>query len=218
MSNDTMPENFDQAYPGRFLKAGHFPQPRTLTINRLFHESLEGERGAQKKLVVEFKETEFQLVLCKLNGTAIKGMFGSQLSNWLGRRITFYSTDQIMPMPNKTGADRFCIRVFGSPDIEEDMAVTFAPPKRKAMQLRLKAMKDETAKPNRSQLELDELASEYIGTIDACTSDEQVRELYKDARKAGIAGEQLKRIQDACTKRIAAIKEMVATPEEPTND
>ena len=142
MAND--PQNFDDLYPGRFLKAGNFHGKRvTLTIEAVAIEVLEGEKGKQDKAIVTFRETPRQLVLCKLNGTCIKGMFGSNVLNWKGKRVTFFPTDTIMPMPSKKGDDRICIRVWGSPDIAADLAVEFAPPRRKAFTIPMHAVKRE---------------------------------------------------------------------------
>lgn len=140
MANE--PQSFDDLYPGRFLKAGNFHGKKvTLTIEAVSIETLEGEKGKQDKAIVTFKETPRQLVLCKLNGTCIKGMFGGNVMNWKGKRVTFFPTDTIMPMPSKRGDDRICIRVWGSPDIAADLAVEFAPPRRKAFTIPMHAVK-----------------------------------------------------------------------------
>ena len=144
MANE--PQSFDDLYPGRFLKAGNFHGKQvTLTIAGVHVETLEGEKGKQDKAIVSFEKTPRQLVLCKLNGTCIKGMFGGNVLNWKGKRVTFFPTDTIMPMPSKKGEDRICIRVWGSPDIAADMAVEFAPPRRKAFTIQLHAVKREGA-------------------------------------------------------------------------
>ena len=140
MANE--PQSFDDLYPGRFLKAGNFHGKQvTLTIAGVHVETLEGEKGKQDKAIVSFEKTPRQLVLCKLNGTCIKGMFGGNVLNWKGKRVTFFPTDTIMPMPSKKGDDRICIRVWGSPDIAADIAVEFAPPRRKAFTIQMHAVK-----------------------------------------------------------------------------
>jgi len=141
-------KSFDDLYPGRFLKAGNFHGKQvTLTIAEVRLEELEGEKGKADKCIVSFRQTPRQLVLCKLNGTCIKGMFGGSIANWIGKRVTFFPTDTIMPMPSKKGEDRFCIRVWGSPDLAADMAVEFAPPRRKAFTIPLRAVKGPSQQP-----------------------------------------------------------------------
>lgn len=71
------PKNFDQLYPGRFLKAGILDGKRiTLTIESVQHERLEGDKGLELKVIMAFVGKEMQLVLCKTNAMCIKAMFG----------------------------------------------------------------------------------------------------------------------------------------------
>lgn len=131
--------DFDQLYPGRFLKAGQFRGRQvTLTIAAVSLEDLEGERGKEQKAIVTFAERPQQLVLCKLNGTCIKAMFGRKaVPDWIGKRVTFYPTADLMPMPTAKGDDRICIRVWGSPHLDREMTVEFAPPRRKPLRITL---------------------------------------------------------------------------------
>lgn len=123
-------QSFDSLYPGQFLKAGLFNgQPATYTITDIIHQELEGEKGPETKVVMSFKETPLKLVLAKINAIAIKAMFGPQVPEWIGKRVTFYGTTAIMPMPTKK--DEPCIRVYGSPEISEEIKVSWTPPRRK---------------------------------------------------------------------------------------
>ena len=131
--------SFDSLYPGRFLKAGMFNgQPVTYTIKSIQHDEIEGDKGAEKKVVISFRETPFELVLPKINAVAIKAMFGPQVQEWIGKRVTLYGTTAIMPFPKKK--DEPCIRVFGSPDIKADIRCEWSPPRRKAVVQILKPM------------------------------------------------------------------------------
>jgi hypothetical protein len=116
-------KNFDQLYPGRFLKAGEFNGKKvTLTIADAFVEDLEGEQGVKPKAIVAFKETPKALVACKTNGLCFKGMFGPEIANWVGKRVTLF--------PDVWNGEP-CIRVFGSPDIAEPVSVEIKLPKRR---------------------------------------------------------------------------------------
>jgi hypothetical protein len=130
-------QSFDSLYPGRFLKAGMFNgQPVTYTIKSIQHDEIEGEKGTEQKVVLTFQETPFEHVLPKINAVAIKAMFGAQVQEWIGKRVTFYGTTAIMPFPKKK--DEPCIRVFGSPDIKADVRCEWTPPRRKAVVQTLK--------------------------------------------------------------------------------
>lgn len=120
--------NFDDLYPGRFLKAGSLPGGvQTLTVANVFREAIETDT----KVIVTFHETPLQLVLPKVNGVAIKAMFGSNVRNWINRRITFYATTAIMPYPKRPGEP--CVRIWGSPDLTAPVSCEWQPPKRKAI-------------------------------------------------------------------------------------
>lgn len=118
------PVNFDQLYPGRFLKAGEFNGKKvTLTVRDADLEDLVGEDGKPKaKAVIAFRETEKQLVACKTNGICLKAMFGPQISEWIGKRITLF--------PDVWNGEP-AIRIWGSPDIEDDLDVMVTLPRRR---------------------------------------------------------------------------------------
>lgn len=118
------PVNFDQLYPGRFLKAGEFNGKKvTLTIRDADLEDLVGEDGKPKaKAIIAFRETEKQLVACKTNGICLKAMFGAQIAEWIGKRVTLF--------PDTWNGEP-CIRIWGSPDIEADLDVMVTLPRRR---------------------------------------------------------------------------------------
>lgn len=118
------PSVFDQLYAGRFLKAGELLGKKvTLTITDVDLEDLQGDDGAKKaKAIISFEQTEKKLVACKTNGLCIKEMFGKELANWLGKRITIFED---------TWNGEPCIRIWGSPDIADEFEVTVTLPRRR---------------------------------------------------------------------------------------
>jgi hypothetical protein len=135
--------SYDQLYPGRFLKAGLFNgEHATFTISAIHREEIEGDKGAEAKVVMSFKETPLQLVLAKVNAEAIKAMFGPSVPAWIDKRITLYGTTSIMPYPKKK--DEPCIRVFGSPDITDEVRCEWTPPRRKPVVQILKPTASDT--------------------------------------------------------------------------
>ena len=118
------PTIFDNLYPGRFLKASELMGKKvTLTISDIDLEELQDDTGAMKaKAIISFKESEKKLVACKTNGFCIKEMFGKELANWIGKRITIFE-DVWNGGP--------CIRLWGSPEIAEDLEVTITLPRRR---------------------------------------------------------------------------------------
>jgi hypothetical protein len=118
------PTVWDQLYPGRFLKAGELLGRKvTLTITDVSLDRLVGDDSKKKvKGILTFKETEKQLALCKTNGICIKAMFTAQLANWTGKRITLFED---------TWNNEPCTRVWGSPDIPQDLEVEISLPRRR---------------------------------------------------------------------------------------
>lgn len=117
------PTSYDQLYPGRFIKAAELLGKKiTLTLADVELDELQGDDGKKVKCIVSFKETEKKLVACKTNGLSIKEMFGKNIADWLGKRITIFE-DIWNGEP--------CIRVWGSPDIAEEIEMTITLPRRR---------------------------------------------------------------------------------------
>jgi hypothetical protein len=127
---------FDDLYPGRFLKAGNIPNGKAnYTIKAVVRDQVEGEKGMEDKVVMNFEETAMQLVLPKVNAVAIRAMFGGDVQQWIGKRVTLFTTTEIMPYPARRNEP--CIRVFGSPDIMEEVVCEWTPPKRRKLTQKL---------------------------------------------------------------------------------
>lgn len=117
------PTSYDQLYPGRFIKAAELLGKKvTLTMSDIELEDLEGDDGKKTKCIISFKETPKKLVACKTNGVCVKEMFGKELANWMGKRITIFE-DVWNGEP--------AVRIWGSPDIPEEFEVTVSLPRRR---------------------------------------------------------------------------------------
>lgn len=117
------PVDWDELYPGRFLKASDFKGKNvTLKIKEVNLEELVGDKGAQVKGVIAFEKTEKQLALNKTNGICIKEMFGKKVQEWVGKRVTLFAS---------VWNGEECIRVFGSPDIAETKEITVSLPRKR---------------------------------------------------------------------------------------
>lgn len=128
------PTIYEELYPGRFLKAALFKGTKpTMTIKDVDVEMLEdAENKPKAKAIITFVERPMQLVACKTNGICIKAMFGNQLKDWVGKRLTLFE-GQWNGEP--------CIRVWGSPDIAADIKVSVELPRRKPIPMVMHAVK-----------------------------------------------------------------------------
>jgi hypothetical protein len=80
---------FDDLFPSAFLKASDFDEgPRTLVVDKITRQEL----GDEMKPVVYFRNTSRGLVLNKVNGGALRGLYGSDTDGWLGQPVEAYST------------------------------------------------------------------------------------------------------------------------------
>lgn len=123
------PVDWDELYPGRFLKASEFKgQKVTLRISAVRIEELVGDKGPQIKGVISFEKTEKQWALNKTNGLCLREMFGRKVQEWVGKWVTLFPSQF-------DGED--CIRVWGSPELAEDKAVTIALPRRRPFEMTL---------------------------------------------------------------------------------
>lgn len=122
------PVDWDELYPGRFLKAGELKgRKATLTIKDVDTDMLVGDDGKEKlKGVLSFKERPIQVPLNKTNGICLKAMFGRKLPDWIGKRIILF--------PAKWNGDD-CIRIWGSPDLKEELEVEVKLPRKKPMKM-----------------------------------------------------------------------------------
>jgi hypothetical protein len=80
-------------------------------------------------------------------------MFGRKLAAWLGKRITLFED---------TWDGDPCLRVWGSPDIEKDMEVTVALPRKRPFNRTLHKMGAPTAVPPPSSTAASEPPEEYF--------------------------------------------------------
>ena len=124
-----LPDTYSELWPGRFLKADMLKGKRvTLTIKNIDIEELVGEKNkAEPKVVISFVERPLEYVCPKTNGFCMKRMWGNNPHDWIGKRVTIY------PTTTKFGReDVDCIRIYGSPDLAEDMAITVPQGRKKA--------------------------------------------------------------------------------------
>lgn len=116
------PVDWDDLYPGRFIKATDFKGKQiTLRISDVRIEELIGDKGKQVKGVISFEKTEKQWCINKTNGICVKAMFGSKVQQWVGKRVTLFAG---------VHNDAPCIRVWGSPDIDNDFDLVVQLPRK----------------------------------------------------------------------------------------
>ena len=127
-----LPDTFSELYPGRFLKADMLKGKKvTLTIKNIDIEELVGENNKKEpKVVVSFMERALEYVMPKTNGFCMKRMFGNNPREWIGKKVTWFGTTC------KFGRDDVdCLRIWGSPDIPEDMPITVPQGRKKPIEM-----------------------------------------------------------------------------------
>lgn len=133
--------DFDQLFPGRFLKAGQLlGQKVTVTIGDIDTESLPSEKGDVTKGIVTLKGKDAQWVLNRTNAECLRAMFGRVVADWIGKRVTLHG--EMVRNPDREDKDNksvLAIRVYGSPDIERDITFRLKLPKKGAVPVTLRA-------------------------------------------------------------------------------
>lgn len=141
MADLRKPVDFDQLYPGRFIKAGDLIGKQvTLTVKDVALDELESDSGKKVKGVMSFAETPKQLCLNKTNGICIRAMFGRKLPEWIGKRVTLF--------PSTWNGDD-CIRIWGSPDIAADEEIQVQLPRKKPTKMVMHKVGKPAAMPER---------------------------------------------------------------------
>lgn len=122
--------DYDQLFPGRFMKAGDFQgKDVTMTIDSIELEDLPQDKGADRtRGIIGFQKTKKKLVLNRTNGECIKAMFGRDTGEWIGKRVTLW--------PAPFDGD-IAIRVKGSPELKEPLEFELKLPRKRPIQMRL---------------------------------------------------------------------------------
>lgn len=117
-----VPGSYSEMFPGRFLKADLLKGRKvTLTIKAIFGEDLVSAEDEQKKAewIVQFAERPLEWVMNKSNAFCLYRMFGGDPHSWVGHKITLF------PQPGTWfGEKGEAIRVWGSPELAEDLPIT----------------------------------------------------------------------------------------------
>ena len=115
-----------------WLKAFMFPASgrMTLTIKGVRKAEVTFDDQEPKlQTIMSFQEINSELTLAKINCVPLIKLFGNDVALWPGRRVTFYATSQVMPHSRRK--DEPCIRVYGSPEIDEEITCEWTPPQRR---------------------------------------------------------------------------------------
>lgn len=126
-----LPDTWSELFPNRFIHADLLKGKKiTLTIKNLDMEVMESDKGNKSAVVAYFVESPLQLGTNKTNGYCLKRMFGSNPRAWIGRKIT------IFPTTTRFGSDTVeCIRIWGSPELTEDMKITVPQGRKKPVEM-----------------------------------------------------------------------------------
>jgi hypothetical protein len=138
-----LPGSYSQMYPNRFLKADILKGKKLLlTVKDIVGEGLmSDEGGANLEWVVSFEETPLQFVMNKTNAYCLYRMFGGDPHSWIKRKIGLFPTTV-----KAFGAVHDCIRIWGSPELTEDMPITVPQGRKKALEMVMHKVK--TVVPN----------------------------------------------------------------------
>lgn len=165
-------------HPGRFIKSQEFKgEDVTYTIASITLEDFEDENKKVKtKGTIAFKEITKLWIINRTNSDCLKGMWGKETDNWIGKRVTLY------PAPffdNFTKEHTTAIRVRGSPDLKEATTITVHLPRKKPVQVKM-------AKTGSKFLAQDDLEAELAAISVAIAALEPTKDACNAAWSAGL--------------------------------
>lgn len=194
---------YDALFPGRFIKAGEMDgKPATMTIKEVYLDHIEGEDGREKpQAVVAFQETPREMALNKTNGQCLKALFGPQVDDWIGKRVTLYPERDTSGLSDSG----VCLRVLGSPEIDRELTVEIKLPRRKPQKRKLKPTgKAKTSTETHTEAPQSAVAgAEGVGQPEAVAEPETA-----DSDDGDVPG------HDAASYRAAIAAEAEGTPTE----
>lgn len=123
------PVDYDELFPGRFLKAGLLKgRVVTVTISAVDQEELPQDNGKYRiRGIISFGESKMQMVLNSTNGQCLREMFGKRVQEWVGKRV------MLCPEQDRFGGKLVdAIRIYGSPDLTDDVTVEINLPRRRS--------------------------------------------------------------------------------------
>ena len=117
-----LPGSYSAMYPSRFMKADGFKGKKLLfTIKAIFGEDLlsSEDEATKQEWITQFQETRLEWVMNKTNAYCLFRMFGGDPHSWVGKRIVLFGQPGVW-----FGEKGEAIRVWGSPDLTEDLPIT----------------------------------------------------------------------------------------------
>lgn len=198
--------DWDQLYPGRFFKGGDIleGEKKIVTISAVELEELEGNKGLKGKGILTFEGEKMQLALNKTNGICLREMFGRKPYEWIGRRFAMYQ-DQFEHQP--------CIRIWGSPELTQDLVVTVdLGRRRKPFKMTMHAMQTQrpAQRPSGNVRRLDarqpseplgDRAMELMKLMATAKTFEEVMDIEADVASETFNGRESKALTGALARR-----------------
>jgi hypothetical protein len=99
---------FDNQYVGAWDLTDDEDRPvdKTVTIEKVEKQKIKSQRGEETKPVLYFAGTPKGMIVNKTNARTIAGMYGNNVNDWIGKRVTLYQA-----MTSTPDGEKPCIRV-----------------------------------------------------------------------------------------------------------
>ena len=103
----------------------------TARIDSIPAKEIESDDGVKKiHGVIQFKDKKKGFVFNHVNGALLAAMFGDDIEGWIGKAVTLH----VVPCEIRGQYfEKPCIRVKGSPELNEDINVAVKLPRRKPL-------------------------------------------------------------------------------------
>ena len=126
--------NMAEAFPGKWLKAGHLKGDTHITITGFRMGRYEDGNPAPELSIKEpiGGNTDMALGLNKTNWKSIAKLYGDNTDAWIGKRITLHAQNVRVGPKMEPG-----IRVKGSPDLQAPLTFDLRLPRKRPIQTTL---------------------------------------------------------------------------------
>jgi len=106
--------NIDDLYPSKTIRAEELTQPVDVTIEAV--ELVEFRPGEGDTVVLNFMGKSQGLAMNKTRNMAMKGLFGKETDNWIGKTIRLFS----MPSRKPDGTPCMTVVIQKAPELASD--------------------------------------------------------------------------------------------------
>jgi len=175
------PSNWDELFPGRFLKASHLMGKTVeVFIERIYATTIDDKSAAIARISPVKGIAQQDWGLNKTNGLLLKALFGVEMRDWRERRVFLHEAR----VEHGREKGKPCLRVCGSPDIDKplEVVIDFHTKRIPPFVLVIRPMGKTAPAPAQSQPQRSTRETELQIMLESCTTQQSATEAWEQAK------------------------------------